>query len=402
MAERTQLPPTRIEIRAEPIVVARPTRPHTSDTRTNLAPPSAPRIPCILNLFFDSESKTAFLRFRFSVATDQQEDLQPMYLLVWPEQITLVAWEDDGARATQDPEISRLCKDPRGTFRLRIELSRAGSVVGPQTWPQSPSTAARLDAQARCDLQWLGEQTQLTIYTARRAMSAAQLQAFCAAASAPSFLKASAVHADITRLYAGQSGKIIENFGLVVGDENNIDENDISTQSGSPPPYDEVTAGPAGPSPGPEQRRSHKPSVKRMRPSSSPEPGSGIVSTNIHDTLRFVQSICEKICDDRQARLRDEIFAELGSVEGRVMHAVEERVNQLRDELIEQIEQLDGGAFAAASEFVDEAVDDKMTSVRVDMEDFIRDEMRSVEDSIWDQLEAGTWEASFLRRQERH
>ncbi|KAG6367561.1 hypothetical protein INS49_001754 [Diaporthe citri] len=206
-------------------------------------------------------------------------------------------------------------------------------------------------------------------------------------------------------MYGGQGGKIIENFSLAVGDDRNVgDENDISTESGSPPPYDEAaagpSAGPAGPSPGPEQRRFDKPSMKRRRPSSSPE--SEVALAGIRDPLSFFEGLCNKIWEERQAGFREEVFAELSRIEAQITRTVEERVSQLRDELTDQMEQADGNAVVAASDLLDEALDDKMTSIRVELEDFIRDELRDVETSIWDQLEAGTWEASFMRRPEHH
>lgn len=187
MAENTQVPPTRIEIRADPIVVERPT-----------SPPS--RIPCTLNLFFDSETKTAFLKLRLSITTYQQED-QSVYLLVGPEQIISVTFEDD--EATQDPEISQLCNSSFGTIRLRIELSKAGSVVGPRTWPVPPLTTTSVDSQAYYNLQniqWLGEQTQLIIHISRRTISTVQLQELRTAIST-SGLKASTLHKDLVRMY---------------------------------------------------------------------------------------------------------------------------------------------------------------------------------------------------------
>ncbi|POS75023.1 hypothetical protein DHEL01_v206582 [Diaporthe helianthi] len=183
-------------------------------------------------------------------------------------------------------------------------------------------------------------------------------------------------------MYGGQGSKIIEDLCLAVKGNPTIgDENDISTQSASPPPYREATVRPcAGPSTGPaahsprlEQHQPHKPSTKRRRPSSSPELGP--VLTDIPDPLRFIQSICNKVWDERQAGL----FAELS-----------------------RMEEGDGDAVTTAGELIDEAFDDRMISLKVELEDFVRDEFRDVETSIWDQLEAGTWETSFLRRSEQH
>lgn len=203
---------------------------------------------------------------------------------------------------------------------------------------------------------------------------------------------------------------MIENLNSFFRDHNSLDddENDKSTQSGSPPSYDEAAAKPFDHPPGPEQRQPHKPSVKRLRPSSSPERGSGTALANIRDPLCFIQSICNKIMDEREARLRDEVaclrdevFAELGRIEARVMHALEERTDRLHDELSDQVVQVDGRAAATAEEAIEEALDDKIAGLKIEMEDFIRDEMRDVEETILDHLEAGTWDASFTRRQER-
>jgi hypothetical protein len=64
--------PTHIEIRAVPIVIERLARPHTVNAGTSLASPSVHHIPCLMNLFFDSTSKSAFLKFRLSIVTSQQ------------------------------------------------------------------------------------------------------------------------------------------------------------------------------------------------------------------------------------------------------------------------------------------------------------------------------------------
>lgn len=385
------------------MVIERLARPHTVNTGSSLASSSQSvhHIPCSLQLFFDSESYSAFLKFRLSVETGQQEDLPPIYFLVPPEQITSVVQDGDEAGAAQDPEISRLCNSSRGTISLRIDLSRAGSLIGPQTCSPSVPAVARLDAM-RCDLEWLGEQTRLTTHISRRAMSAVQLQAFCAAVSTPGLLTTSATHADISAMYEGQGGRVIENFSSIFRDDEKIndDENDKSTQSGSPPSYDEAAAKPFSFPPGSRQRQRHNPSVKRPRPSSSPEPGSGTALADIRDPLCFIQSICNKIVDERQALLRNEVVDELHRMEARIMHAVGERITGLHDELSDQILQVDGRATATAEEVLEEAIDDKVTGVKIEMEDFIKDEMRGMEENILGHLEAGTWDASFTRREE--
>lgn len=138
--------------------------------------------------------------------------------------------------------------------------------------------------------------------------------------------------------------------------------------------------------------------MKRRRPSSSPELGPELAN----NPLRFFEDICNKIWQERQARLENKIFAELGRTEARIVQSVKEQISPLQDELTNHIEQADGNTATLVGDLLDEAFDERITNIKVELEDYISDELGNVETSIWDQLEAGTWETNFVRRREHH
>jgi hypothetical protein len=56
-------------------------------------------------------------------------------------------------------------------------------------------------------------------------------------------------------------------------------------------------------------------------------------------------------------------------------------MNQRQDELSDQVIQVDRRSAVTAEEVLEEDLDDKMNGVKIEMEDFIKDELRDVEES---------------------
>lgn len=373
-----------IDLRARPVVVEGP------ETSIEGQPSSNTPLPCTLHLFFDSASNAAFFKLRLPIDIEGKTFV---YIFIEPEQVVRLIQDKTSDRRT---EHARLCGNPaRGTVCLRFTLSRPSSVAVPFSWPLP---AHEVDGQGLSRVQFLARQTALVIHVPRDALSAAQTRALCSAASTHGLLKSHAFHADTSMLFQGQGGKLIEDISAITT------EDDQSTAS--LPSYDEV-AGMSQPPPEPQSQSGQSaPSKKRRLASPSPSPSPeeeaeakvavAERSAFLRDQMRvYVEDICQEMLAHRQAEFRKEVFAELGRMETRINANMRERIDTLKDDIVERVEE--GLEQAVSRDDLEDVIDDRVAGIKIEMEDFVKDEMRAVEDKMLDHFESGTWYGSFRR-----
>lgn len=184
--------------------------------------------------YLDS-TNDAFFKLRSTVTLKATAPTKtPIFLFIHPERIKLLevveAEAAEPGEASRGVEVSK--KFGSNTVCLRLLLSRPADLVGPKTSDLTPKNKASgvildsLRSLARCD--------SLAVYIPQHVLSKARLASLCSAANS-GLLKSIARQADLVSLYRGKGGQVIEEPDRVV---------DASTESDSPPSYDELGPGP--------------------------------------------------------------------------------------------------------------------------------------------------------------
>lgn len=346
-------------------------------------------ISCAFRLFFEPFSNTAFFRLRLLLVP---KDNLFIYIYIYPEQVDSLSHDQS---TSKNADLARLCgrSSAPGTTCLRLRLRTPGSIIGPLDWPM---LLRKADASVLGHIQYLASQTALVVHIPQGALSGAQIRSLCVAVSS-GLLTTSADHAAFSRLYDGRGCRVIQDFSATTTHE--------SDESGAgPPSYDEV-AGPSQPPPEPQSESGQPaPSKKRRLASPSPEAEADAEanvavaerSVFLRDQMRvYIEGICGEMLSQRQAEFRNEVFAELGMMETRINANVNERMDSLKDDIVGRVE--DGLEQAVSRDDLEDVIDDRVAGIKIEMEDFVKDEMRAVEDKMLDHFENGTWYGSFRR-----
>lgn len=124
-------------------------------------------------------------------------------------------------------------------------------------------------------------------------------------------------------------------------------------------------------------------------------------SEQFRDQMRvFVREVTREDLSRGREEVWNEVLSELGKMETRIMSSVTDQVDELRDEFLERIDEATAQAVSRGD--LEELVDDQTAGMKIELEEFVRDEMRNemcaVEDTTLDHLETGTWYGPFRRR----
>ncbi|KAK7736957.1 hypothetical protein SLS53_006712 [Cytospora paraplurivora] len=358
--------------------------------------------PINLSLFFDSSSNTAFFKLRIAVtveSTAPQDEVKIfVYIFIHPEQVlSLVHEEVDKLPGGVISPAVRLssCK----LMCLRFVLSKPVSVVAPMD--ATGQSKKITDSNVLTSLDLLTRQKALAIYLALDALpNSKRLQLLCQASSNGS-LKSHPKHADLSGLYGGRGGTVIESLaglarsgdcGQAKGKSPERDttaEKDDNDTHETPPSYDEVAPPPAF-------------SRKRRRVSFE-----SAASATDH---RSILDICGKLLAREQAEIQKSIIARmderLAKMEARLVQRLDERLDEqvaeLKDEICQQMEErMDeriDGVTIDVDNLIDERIDDSVIGIKMDLERYVKDEVRNVEDDIRDDLQDGSFTIQFNSR----
>lgn len=355
--------------------------------------------PITFSLFFDPSSKAAFFRLRATILVrDPSRDKTqiPVFLFIYPEHVASIAHDEASILA---PEIASIAPKKLSGCRttcLRFALNKPASLIAPLHVPLVPRS--RKDAQVLRSLRMLANTTALAVHFAHEALpSSGVISLVCDAAAAKS-LKSSVNHSDPSQLYGGQGGKVLEDVEdwPVPCAKDDQETAAAGTSGPSPPSYDEAVprAGPARAAP----------SLKRPRTSSGLSEGG-------RDPLDMM-SICKKAVAEQMAcmrmelrnEIRSEVKAQLSELENglteRLNKRLDDQMAELRDELTGQVDKTEermDEIEGRMDDLIDEGIEDRVLGIKVDMQDFVKDEMANVEDTIIKHFEDGRVSLLFER-----
>lgn len=353
-------------------------------------------------LTFSCSRDTAFFRLRILLVPGDTY----AYLMIPPEQITSLTCD----QTSTSPEVAKACRSMRGTIRLRFTLRRSASLIGPGTWLKE-----QVDEQVLNFLRSLTTQTTFAIHVALESQLKPRLTDLCKALSSDQ-LRSDQHLADISKLYKGEGGKVMvmDNSALRAVGKNasppSYDEHGASTPSGSlrpstkrrpvgedasPPSYEEHGA--SSPSGG------SQPSTKRRRvgedatPPGYDENGSSSPSGKLQShlggdeqevgqTLALCHQLFHQELGKMERRITDTFTSQLEQLKSEIMDHIEERVSEVAEEVK-----------AEATGDCNYYVDDVLTGIKIEMEDFVKEEMGNVEERIIDTMEGATWHGCFRR-----
>ncbi|GAW24079.1 hypothetical protein ANO14919_136590 [Xylariales sp. No.14919] len=313
-----------------------------------------------LDLHYDARSSKAFFRLRAAVSLKSHSRSRsiPVFLFIHPERIRALVLDDSPCGA----EARTLGSE---TVRLDFELSRLPALVVPKESlaPRNQTSGNLLDS-----LRAIVQQTTFSVYAKIpcRRLPRQRLFALCGAASRNE-LRSIAAHSNACSLYAGAGGKIIEGDSLSRSDSTTLsDEHDsaIKPPVENPPSYDEVPPGPPpAVVPGPHKRR-------RL---STPKPEPAALERL---DRKYIEDICAHMIDNRLGQLRQDVAKQLQDLENRVVDYVDEQLILQRQEAIEDL------GLRTEDEYYD---------LKLDLENYVRDEMEEAEGRILDHLSTASF-----------
>ncbi|ROV99047.1 hypothetical protein VMCG_06581 [Cytospora schulzeri] len=364
--------------------------------------------PIQLNLFFDLSSSTAFFKLRAAVvlegATPQDQVKTYVYIFIHPEQVLSLVQEE--VETLPEGAISPAARLSSCKFMcLRFVLSKPVSVVAPVDAPVRPKSTT--DFQLLDTLELLMQQNTLAIYLALDALpNSKRLQSLCQASSNSS-LKSHPKHADLSGLYGGRGGRIVEcpigsaKSGNTSKGKERIQERDEATEDDDPleipPSYNEVALSPQSTASAPQ------PPFPKKRRRVSFE--SGAPAT---DQMNILE-ICGKMLARQQAEMQRGLFAHmderLQQMEARLVerldHRMSEQLEGLKSDICTQVEErMDiriDEVTVDVDALIDERIEDSILGIKMDLESFVKDEVRNVEDDIRDDLQEGSFTIQFNR-----
>lgn len=359
-----------------------------------------------LDLDLDPTAKTTFLRLRIGVQVHRDSNKQtPLYLHIGPEDIETVAYPD--SRQNQTNQNQAFAAHASFVIRLR----RPATLIGPP-FRLRPSNKAR--ASVVNNARALGTRHEFSIRVQDGVLSELQCKAICTAVYNE---YSSSGRLDLASLYGGLGGK-----QLMARDSDGISTPDDGTEA--PPSYDEVE-GPPPMAPLWHGEPNHFPGPPAPEADSAAlDPGSSSKkrrlsspATDPTTSLQAVEDICKRLMAEQQAQterslraLEDRLTAHLDSRCDRLQKEDEEarhklsaeltsKFSELRaqvDELKQQVDEHNGamvGELEKLSEEiqvvsddiesrVDLRVEDTATGFKLELEDFIRDELQDVEEAV--------------------
>lgn len=318
--------------------------------------PARRNITCDIRL--DSSSHAAFFRLRIPIVSKRQKKATCAFVFIPPERIIDLTYDESNLSDTATKKLGN------STTCLRFGLDDPATLVV----PRGPLALKQSSEDVLETLRSLTRQTSFAIYTPSTALSRAALRYLCTAASNKG-LKSIPGLDDMTSLYGGQGGKTAGT---------------LTTPAGSPPSYDEL-----GPSPPPPQTFHN---IKKRRRESNPQ------QAEREDNVQLLERICAKMMEDKAAELRASHRQDLEQVEARITDRMEQLFEKQQQWLEGRLDVLDKrvqGVVDETNDVIIEEIEAKTSMFKEDLEDFIRGEMMSAEESIKNDLSGASVSLQF-------
>ncbi|ROV88227.1 hypothetical protein VMCG_10650 [Cytospora schulzeri] len=353
---------------------------------------------------YNHSDKTVHFRLHFSLDLLRQKGPRkartPVYIYIQPDRIRSIVVLDGSSKEGDEVQekniINRLGPNP---LCFQLDLQDAPDLIVPPfpLWPSKKSHRAVLHA-----VGLLAKQTALTVYVSKDcAWSSSQLASLCQAVSEHQ-LGLNREAAELSKLYNGQGGKLLSPESLSTSSYSSASYPNLS-----PPSYGELEPGPPGP-PLYGSVQGSSSSNKRQRKSSADEDEHEGTSPGAPDIV-VIEHVCRKMLAEHQAIidqsqraereqlekrisfLEETLRAGLGQLKTRVglVEARCEEISTQVDELAAQVEEsqeLVGEHDRHVDERVCLEVEDRVIGIRMDLEDFVKDELTSTAEAIRDQI----------------
>ncbi|PSR90409.1 hypothetical protein BD289DRAFT_217394 [Coniella lustricola] len=317
-----------------------------------------------LHCQYDSSTRTAFFKLRAHLVLKALSPAKTyLYLFVPPESIESLTIDEMPDADGIPPNTAQLLGS---TFScLRFKLKTPADFIRPSFAALTPKN--KVEGQVLDQLRSLVQATEFSIFMPHQVASKPQLQSLCGgildgSASQPG-------QTDLACLYEGKGGiKDDDSKTRALDSQTGAQiQPACSSSMDYPPSYNE--AGPSPPSPavsGP----SEPPTKKRRRGDSQPAE----IPANL---IALMEATCRKI-------VRQEVKRE--------MEGLEERLTQKLDLLAETYAEKHGERCSEEIEntgqALDEKIDDEVAGLKVELEDFIKDEMAEAEARIADHMQS--------------
>lgn len=328
-----------------------------------------------------ASANTAFIKLRATLLLKAPAPLPSktsLFLFVHPERIQELVLDESPESTSQEAVKKKLGQD---TCCLQFTLDRPAALVGPAS-PENITPKNKTSGELLRHLRSLARQTKFTVHLPAKVVTKARLQSLCEEASGHG-LKSIAWQADMTCLYGGKGGRLIED-----GPE---------ATSGNPPSYDELEPGP--PLPPASQGKLHVICPRDLQyanitvgsgaqgPSKKRRRGSSHSDVQPAD-LAAMEAMCRKIMGEMKAELRQDMSDQLQQLESRIMDCLEQR---LAEETSRVEEHVDERLLEVRDDTTDEIgarIEDEYYGVRLRLEEYVKDEVRDAEARIVQHIES--------------
>lgn len=325
-----------------------------------------------------ASSNTAFIKLRSTVALKAPGPAKTsIFFFVHPERIRAVVLDESPEPTSQ--EI--LKKLGQNTYCLRFTLERPAALVGP-AGPEHMAPKNKSSGETLSHLRCLARGTAFAIHLPAKVVTKARLLSLCEAASGDG-LKSIAWQADMTCLYGGKGGHLI----------NDAPED----PSGNPPSYDELEPGPPLPPlkhgklcltpPSPLQYSYDVTDSGMQGPSKKRRRGSGNSDAQSAD-LSAMEAMCRKIMGEMKAELKQDMSNQLQQLETRVMQRLEQRLDEESARIEEHVDQQLLEVRGETTDEISDKIEDEYYGVRLRLEEFVKDEVQDAEERIIHHIES--------------
>ncbi|KAK7697114.1 hypothetical protein SLS64_013858 [Diaporthe eres] len=307
-----------------------------------------------------ASSNTAFIKLRATVALKAPTPAKTsIFVFVHPERIRAVIL-DESPEPTPQEIVKKLGQN---TYCVRFTLDTPAALVGP-AGPEHIAPKNKSSGETLNHLRLLARETRFAVYLPAKVVTKARLLSLCEAASGHG-LKSIAWQADMTCLYGGKGGRLI----------NDAPED----PSANPPSYDELEPGPPLP-PTNHDSGMQGPSKKRRR-----ESGNSDAQTA---DLSAMEAMCRKIMGEMKAELKQDMGNQLQQLETRIMERLEQRLAEESARIEEHVDQQLLEVRGETTDEISDKIEDEYYGVRLGLEDFVKDEVQDAEERIIHHIES--------------
>ncbi|PSR98945.1 hypothetical protein BD289DRAFT_479744 [Coniella lustricola] len=297
-----------------------------------------------VSIQYDASANTAMLKLRAPVDLKASPKRMPLYLYVHGDTIKSLIHDLSDAR----PAIVTSTLG-HASHRLQLSLAQPAHLIAPHlsTVPKNKPQGEMIDS-----LKLLAQETLFTVYFAYPSLSTTSLESLCNAAAAQ-LLKPLQGATDLRSLYGARGGRVLEGVELC-----------LPSKGPSLPSYDEAA------------------------------------STNSASPLESVETMMFRFRQEQQAyleaqlqELRTSVTADMEKLKTEAMEHITNRLNDFENSLPTEsdVDNQISQHVGSFENLMDVKIDDCVTSVKTELEEFIDDEVATIEERVMDRIRESNW-----------